>query len=57
MHDLVREVVQLKHGGRDQEAEKQFSGVTDAAEDVVALLTNIEGQLSRAALLARGASA
>jgi methyl-accepting chemotaxis protein len=57
MHDLVRQVVELKHHGKPDEAEMHFSGVTDAAEEVVALLTNVERQLSGAAPLARAASA
>jgi methyl-accepting chemotaxis protein len=57
MHDLVKRVVELKHGGKEQEAELQFSGVADTAEEVVALLTKIEGQISGSAPLARAASA
>jgi methyl-accepting chemotaxis protein len=49
MHALVRDVVQLKHAGRVPEAEQTFTGVGAAAEEVVALLTTIEKEISNAA--------
>jgi len=57
MHGLVREVVELKHAGKLNEAEQQFSGVTSGAEEVVALLTKVEKHVSGAAPLARATSA
>jgi len=57
MHELVKEVVELKHRGKVKEAEEQFSGVTNAAEEVVALLTSVERQVSSSVPLARATSA
>jgi hypothetical protein len=57
MHALVREVVELKHAGKLKEAEHVSSGVTSEAEEVVALLTKVEQQVSGSAPLARATSA
>jgi thioesterase domain-containing protein len=45
MHALVKQVVELKHSGRASEAEQEFSRVTNAAEQVVALITKVEAQV------------
>lgn len=57
MHERVKTVVELKHGGNAQEAEEQLSGVTQAAEEVVALLTKVERLVSTSMSLARATSA
>jgi methyl-accepting chemotaxis protein len=57
MHDLVKEVVELKHAGKVKEAEQQFSGVASGADAVVALLGKVERELSGGALRARATSA
>ncbi len=44
MHGAVREVVELKHAGKASEAERRFSGVCTAADEVIALLTRLETQ-------------
>ena len=49
MHALVKDVVQLKHAGKDKEAEQQFAAVSAAAEEVVALLTKVEKEVSNSA--------
>jgi methyl-accepting chemotaxis protein len=45
MHDLVKQVVELKEAGKTQEAEQQFASVHKAAEEVVGLLTKVESQV------------
>ncbi len=42
MHTLVQQLVELKHAGKGQQAEKEFSRVTAAAEEVVAVLGKVE---------------
>ena len=42
MHSMVRQVVELKHAGKVKEAEQGFTNVANAAEEVVALLENVE---------------
>ena len=48
MHAMVRQVVELKHGGKVQEAEQEFGRVANAAEEVVALITKVEAQATPA---------
>ena len=57
MHALVRDVVQLKHAGKSDEAEKKFAQVTQAGEEVVGLITKVEEKVKGAAPLAHAASA
>jgi methyl-accepting chemotaxis protein len=57
MHDLVKEVVKLKHAGKVKEAEQQFSGVASGADAVVSLLGKVEREVSGGALRARATSA
>jgi methyl-accepting chemotaxis protein len=45
MHASVKQVVELKHAGRLQEAEEAFTRVAHAGEEVVALLTQVEAQV------------
>ena len=56
MHTLVKEVVELKHAGKAEEAEQEFVRVTHAADEVVDLISKVERQLS-GSTLARAASA
>ena len=42
MHALVQQVVELKLDGKDQDAEEKFTQVGDAAEEVVAILGEVE---------------
>jgi methyl-accepting chemotaxis protein len=56
MHALVKQVVELKRAGKTLEAETQFAGVTQAAEEVVGLLNQVETQVTHPAELARAAS-
>jgi len=44
MHALVKGVVELKHAGKVDDAEQGFSGVCDAADEVVSLITRVEAQ-------------
>jgi methyl-accepting chemotaxis protein len=55
MHALVKQVVELQHAGKTEEAEQEFTRVTQAAEHVVALLNNVERQVrsAKAAAAAR----
>ncbi len=46
MHALVKEVVELKHAGKVQEAEEGFTRVASAGEEVVALITKVEAQVT-----------
>jgi methyl-accepting chemotaxis protein len=48
MHGMVNQVLELKHAGKIQEAERAFTGVVSAAEEVVALLTKVEAQVQPA---------
>jgi len=57
MHALVKKVVELKHAGKTKEAEEQFIRVTQAADEVVELITRVEGQVSGSAPLAHAAAA
>jgi methyl-accepting chemotaxis protein len=57
MHALVKEVVGLKHAGNTVEAERRFSEVAKAAEDVVGLLNKVEKQLGDSAQRAQASSA
>jgi methyl-accepting chemotaxis protein len=45
MHASVKQVVELKHARRLQEAEEAFTRVAIAGEQVVALLTKVEAQV------------
>jgi hypothetical protein len=45
MHALVEQVVELKHAGKASEAEQGFSRVSNAAEEVVALITKVEAHV------------
>jgi len=42
MHALVKQVVELQGAGKTEEAEQEFTRVSAAAEQVVALLTSVE---------------
>ena len=42
MHAIVKQVVELKRAGKVKEAEQGFTNVANAAEEVVALLENVE---------------
>jgi methyl-accepting chemotaxis protein len=42
MHAMVKQVVELKHAGKTREAEEEFTRVANSAEEVVALLENVE---------------
>jgi methyl-accepting chemotaxis protein len=48
MHGMVTQVLELKHAGKIQEAERAFTAVVSAAEEVVALLTKVEAQVKPA---------
>jgi methyl-accepting chemotaxis protein len=45
MHALVKQVVELKHAGKVQEAEEEFTRVGSAAEEVIALLSKVEAHI------------
>jgi len=45
MHALVKQVVELKHAGKVQEAEEEFTRVANMGEEVVALITKVEAQV------------
>ena len=45
MHDKVKEVVELKHAGKVSQAEQRYKEVCSRADEVVALLTKLEGQV------------
>jgi len=45
MHGLVKQVVELKHGGKAGEAEQGFTRVCEAAEGVIALIDGVEAQV------------
>ena len=45
MHGRVKQVVELKHAGKAEEAEQEFRVVCRAADDVVGLLTKLEAQV------------
>ena len=47
MHALVKHVVELKHAGKNSKAEEAFSRVSEAAEEVVALITRVQAQAIR----------
>jgi methyl-accepting chemotaxis protein len=46
MHRKVRQVVELKQGGKTAEAEQRFAGACSAADEVVALLGSLESRVS-----------
>jgi methyl-accepting chemotaxis protein len=48
MHDVVKQVVELKHAGKVQDAEEAFTYVANTGEEVVALLTKVEAQVKPA---------
>ncbi len=47
MHGLVREVVDLRHAGKVDQAEQRFLVVSQTGEEVVALLTRLEAQVTQ----------
>lgn len=55
MHSLVKQVVELKSAGDVSGAEREFTHVTDAAEDVVANLDQVEAQVTGKRAMAAGA--
>jgi methyl-accepting chemotaxis protein len=46
MHAMVKQVVELKRAGKTEEAEREYTQVCAAAEQVVALLTSVEKQVT-----------
>jgi methyl-accepting chemotaxis protein len=47
MHDIVKEVVELKHAGKIAQAEQRYLEVCRSADEVVALLTKLEKEVVR----------
>jgi methyl-accepting chemotaxis protein len=57
MHTLVRRIVELKHNDKTEEAEQEFSRVSDASEKVIALITQVEQKLKRTSAVSPRAAA
>jgi len=55
MHALVKQVVELQGAGKTEEAEQEFTRVSAAAEQVVALLTSVERDVQSQAKAAAAA--
>ena len=55
MHALVKQVVELQGAGKTEEAEQEFTRVSAAAEQVVALLTSVERDVRSQAKVAAAA--
>jgi hypothetical protein len=47
MHGLVKEVVELKQAGKTMPAEQRFLMVCEMADQVVALLTQLEAEVEQ----------
>lgn len=47
MHQLVKQVIEMKQIGREKEAEREFLRVREAADQVVALISKLEERVNK----------
>jgi len=57
MHNMVKDVVELKHAGKAAEAEQRFAVVCQSADAVVALLTKLEAHVGQSQTQGRAMAA
>ncbi len=57
MHSIVKEVVELKHAGKGTQAEQRYSMVCHSADEVVALLDQVETQVEQSHTQGRAVAA
>ena len=53
MHGVIKDIVRLKHSGQDEAAEGQFTEISTMSDEIVALLTQVEGKVKAAGAGAR----
>lgn len=46
MHQLVKQIVEFKHGGQEQYAERDFLRIKASADEVVALISKVEQKVN-----------